>query len=50
MKKDDKERELPEIKKRTDPEEVRLSKFVSEHPDLAIKAIAKWIKDSEEPD
>ncbi len=48
MKKDNKERNLPEIKKRNDPEEVRLAKFVSEHPDLAIKAIAKWIKDSKE--
>ena len=30
------------------PEDRRLAKFVSEHPELAGKAIAKWIKEDRE--
>ena len=33
---------------RNTPEDKRLAKFVSEHPDLAGKAIAKWIKEDRE--
>ena len=33
---------------RKTPEEKRLEKFVSEHPELAMKAIAKWVKEDQE--
>ncbi len=46
--KDNKKKNLPEIKKKSDPKEAQLAKFVSEHPELAVKAISKWLKESEE--
>ena len=46
MKKNQPKQTLKPIKtERQTPEDKRLEKFVSEHSDLAGKAIAKWLQD-----
>ena len=36
-----------EVQRQT-PEDKQLARFVAEHPDLAGKALAKWLKDNKE--